>query len=55
MGYEHSTLLNKLTDEVIPSRLPEFSLDHLTDVVEDLNKLGCVVLAVPAPLPCCVC
>lgn len=26
--------------QVIPTRLPEFSLDHLTDLVEDLNKLG---------------
>ena len=26
--------------QVIPARLPEFSLDHLTDLVEDLNKLG---------------
>lgn len=26
--------------QVVPARLPEFSLDHLTDLVEDLNKLG---------------
>lgn len=33
-------LLNCTGVQVIPARLPEFSLDHLTDLVEDLNKLG---------------
>jgi len=40
LGYEHVKLLNTLTDEVVPGRMPEFSLDHLTDLVEALNKLG---------------
>lgn len=40
LGYDHQALLDTLCDEVIPTRLPEFSLDHLTDLVEDLNKLG---------------
>ncbi|KAL4444643.1 hypothetical protein ABPG77_002460 [Micractinium sp. CCAP 211/92] len=40
LGYEHQALLTVLTDEVVPSRMAEFSLDHLTDVVEAMNKLG---------------
>jgi hypothetical protein len=40
LGYDHQPLLDALTGRVVPARLPEFSLDHLSDLVQDLNKLG---------------
>ncbi|EFN54709.1 hypothetical protein CHLNCDRAFT_135374 [Chlorella variabilis] len=40
LGYDHQALLDALTDRVVPQRLAEFSLDHLSDLVENLNKLG---------------
>jgi hypothetical protein len=42
LGYDHQPLLDALTGRVVPARLPEFSLDHLSDLVQDLNKLGWV-------------
>lgn len=46
LGYAHRPLLDAVTDEVIPARLPEFHLMGLDDVVISLNKLGWVELCV---------
>lgn len=40
LGYKHRLLLDTLTDSVVPTRLAEFSLDHLSDLVDSLNQLG---------------
>lgn len=40
LGYVHRPLLDEVTDRVIPSRLDEFELAGLDDVVNSLNKLG---------------
>jgi hypothetical protein len=50
LGYEHQALLDALADRVVPARLPEFSLDHLRELQDNLNKLGWAPAA-RSPLP----